>query len=49
MARPIRGDRSRDAACTAGLMPATRNAPPIEHATTVAKFGATAATTEITA
>ena len=49
MARPICGDRSRDAACTAGLMPATSSAPPTEQKARKMKLGASAAAAETTA
>ena len=49
MARPICGERSRDAACTAGLMPATSSAPPSEQTPRKRKLGASAAAAETTA
>ena len=49
IARPIRGVRSRDAACTAGFMPATTKLPAIARHASVMKLGASAPATEIAA
>ena len=49
MARPIRGVRSRDAACTAGFMPAIMKLPAIARQASMMKLGASAPHTEIAA
>ncbi len=49
IARPIRGVRSRDAACTAGFMPAIMKLPAIDKHASMMKLGASAPATEIAA
>ena len=49
MARPMRGVRSRDAACTAGLMPAIMQLPAMASRASTKKLGASAPNTEISA
>ncbi len=49
MARPMRGVRSRDAACTAGFIPAIMKLPAMNRAASTWKLGASAPPTEITA
>ena len=47
IARPMRGVRSRDAACTAGFMPAIMKLPAAARHASVMKFGASAPSIEI--